>query len=47
MLSEEEKNHITEKEISMYNDFDYIIENTGLDNLKEEAMEIIHNIEME
>ena len=46
-LSEEEKNHITEKEISMYNDFDYIIENTGLDNLKEEAMEIIHNIEME
>lgn len=46
-LSDEEKNHITEKEISMYNDFDYIIENTGLDNLKEEAMEIIHNIEME
>lgn len=46
-LSDEEKNHITEKEISMYNDFDYIIENNGLDNLKEEAMEIIHNIEME
>ena len=46
-LSDEEKNHITEKEISMYNDFDYIIENIGLDNLKEEAMEIIHNIEME
>ena len=46
-LTEEEKNHITEKEITMYNDFDYIVYNTGLDSLKEEAMEIIHNTEME
>ncbi len=46
-LTEEEKNHITEKEIEMYNDFDYIIYNKGLDSLREEAIEIIHNIEME
>lgn len=46
-LTEEEKNHITEKEISMYNDFDYIVYNTGLDSLKEEAIEIIHNTELE
>jgi deoxyadenosine/deoxycytidine kinase len=46
-LNDEEKNHITEKEISMYNDFDYIIENRGLDSLKEETLEIVHNIEME
>jgi len=46
-LTEEEKNHITEKEISLYNDFDYIIENKGLDSLKEEALEIIHDIEVE
>ena len=46
-LTLEEKNHITEKEIEMYNDFDYIIYNKGLDSLREEAIEIIHNIEME
>lgn len=46
-LTVEEKEHITEKEISMYNDFDYIIENKGLESLKEDAIEIVHNIEME
>ena len=46
-LTLEEKNHITEKEIEMYNDFDYIIYNKGIDSLREEAIEIIHNIEME
>lgn len=46
-LTEEEKNHITEKEIEMYNDFDYIIYNKGIDSLREEAIEIIHNTEME
>lgn len=46
-LSEEEKQHITEKEISMYNDFDFIVENKGLESLREEAIEIIHNTEME
>ena len=46
-LTLEEKNHITEKEIEMYNDFDYIIYNKGIDSLREEAIEIIHNTEME
>ncbi len=46
-LSVDEKNHITEKEISLYNDFDYIIENKGLNELKEKALEIIHNTELE
>ena len=31
----------------MYNDFDYIVENNGLDSLKEKALEIVHNSEME
>lgn len=47
MLSEEEKNHITEKEISTYNDFDYIVYNKGIDGLKEEIVEIVHDIELE
>ena len=46
-LSLEEKNHITETEISLYNDFDYIVENNGLESLRERALEIIHNTEME
>lgn len=46
-LTEEEKNHITEKEIAMYNDFDFVVENKGIDSLKEKALEIIHNTEME
>ena len=46
-LSDEERNHITEKEIASYNDFDFIVENQGLDSLKEKALEIIHNTELE
>ena len=46
-LTEEEKEHITEKEISLYDDFDYIVENKGLESLKEEALEIVHNTELE
>lgn len=46
-LTEEEKNHVTEKEITMYNDFDYVIENKGIDSLKDEALEIVHNVELE
>lgn len=46
-LSDALKQHITEKEIASYNDFDYIIENKNLEYLKEEAIEIIHNTEME
>ncbi|MBQ9019510.1 MAG: hypothetical protein IJ097_04300 [Bacilli bacterium] len=46
-LSDNEKNHITEKEIELYNDFDYIVENKGIESLKEKALEIIHNTELE
>lgn len=42
-LSEEEKNHITEKEIDEYKEFDYIIENKNLKNLKLKALEIVRN----
>ena len=45
-LNEEEKEHITEKEIVGYDDFDYIIENKGLHKLKMEALELVHNEEM-
>lgn len=46
-LTVEEKNHITEKEIELYNDFDYIIENTGIEDMKKKALEIIHDVESE
>lgn len=44
-LTEEEATHITEKEIKEYNDFDYIIENTGFESLKEAALELVRNEE--
>ena len=44
-LSEEEKKHITEKEVNNYKDYDYIIENRNLDDLKLAALEIIKNEE--
>ena len=40
-LSEEEKEHITEKEIDYYKDYDYVIKNTSLKKLKEAAVEIV------
>ena len=42
-LTDEEKNHITEKEIEGYTDFDYIINNKGLEDLKEEVLELVRN----
>lgn len=45
-LAEEEKKHITETEINGYNDFDYIIENTGFEELKKQARMIIKKEEM-
>ena len=45
MLTEEEKNHITEKEIAEYNEFDYIIDNIGLKELKDAAIEVVRNEE--
>jgi len=46
-LTKEEKEHITEREINSYNDFDYIIENKGLDDLKKKSVELIREIERE
>jgi len=45
MLTEEEANHITEKEIDNYNDFDYVIENEGLKSLKDSALELVRDQE--
>ena len=44
-LTEEEKKHITEKEIDSYHEFDYVIENKSLEDLKTSALEIIKNEE--
>ena len=44
-LSEEEKNHITEQELDTFQDFDYIIENRGLQDLKTSAIEVVRNEE--
>ena len=45
-LTEEEAKHITEREIENYNNFDYIIENRSLEELKMAALEIVHNEEL-
>ena len=45
-LTAEEANHITEKEVDEYNDFDYIVENHSLEELKMAAIEIVHNEEL-
>lgn len=46
LLDDEERKHITETEIDDYKDFDYIIKNIGIDELKKEASNIIKNEEM-
>ena len=45
-LNDEERHHITETEINDYNDFDYIVKNTGFEELRLKAKEIIKNEEM-
>ena len=45
MLTSEEENHRTEKEIDQVDNFDYIIENTSLDDLKRQALEIVRKEE--
>lgn len=40
-LTEKERNHITEKEIEKYNDYDYLIKNDNLKSLDKAAKEII------
>lgn len=44
-LTEEEAKHITEKEIDDFDDFDYIIENRGFNDLKSAALELVRNEE--
>ena len=41
MLTAEEREHITEKEIDNYKEFDYVVENTSLEDLKREALEVV------
>lgn len=45
MLTEEEANHITEKEIDLYPNFDYVVKNRNLSDLKTQALEVIRNEE--
>ena len=45
MLTEEEANHVTEKEIDEYDEFDYVILNRSFDDLKTGAIEIVRNEE--
>lgn len=45
LLTEAEANHITEKEIDMYNNFDYTVKNKKLDDLKTQALEIVREEE--
>lgn len=40
-MTAEQKEHITEKEIETYNEFNYIVENKSLNDLKEAAKKII------
>ena len=44
-LTQEEANHITEKEIIHYDKFDYVIENRSLADLKNAALEVVRNEE--
>ena len=45
LLTEEERQHITETELDGYDGFDYIIENKVFDDLKTSAIEIVRNEE--
>lgn len=44
-LTDEEKNHITEKDLDNYTNFDYIINNKSLNDLKIQAKEIVSKTE--
>ena len=44
-LSESEKNHITERELVDYTDFDYIVKNKDFDDLAYAAAEIVADVE--
>lgn len=44
-LTLDEKNHITELEVDIYKDYDYIIENHDIEDLEKASIEIIRNEE--
>ena len=44
-LTNEEKNHITEKEFDEYNDFDFELENVTLDKLKNDLYKILDKLD--
>lgn len=44
-LSLDEQNHITELEVDIYKDYDYIIENHAIEDLEKASIEIIRNEE--
>ena len=44
-MNDEERHHKTETELDQYDDFDYIIENKVMDDLKTSAIEIVRNEE--
>ncbi len=44
-LTEEEAEHITEKEVDAYDDYDYVIQNRSLGDLKASALELVRNEE--
>lgn len=44
-LSKEEKEHITENDLDNYTEFDYLVENSNLKDLKRVALEIVRNEE--
>ena len=43
-LTEEEKNHITERELENYQGFDYIIENKSIEDLEELAKKLVEGV---
>ena len=45
LLTEEERSHVTETELDQYDEFDYIVENKMLEDLKTNAIEIVRNEE--
>ncbi len=44
-MTDEERQHVTETELDQYEDFDFIIENRVIDDLKTSAIEIVRNEE--
>lgn len=46
-LSDKEKSHITEVDLNNYNNYDYVINNTTYDDLKNEVYKILEEVDYE